>query len=54
MGFRICGKEKFRIDKISNWSGYLNWDCSDIDPGLYFIKVNHGSNTQTMKVLINH
>ena len=52
-GEQICGRERIRIDKKNSYSGWLVWDCSDVESGIYFIKINHGTRTLYLKVLVD-
>ncbi|OGU12405.1 MAG: hypothetical protein A2X61_04595 [Ignavibacteria bacterium GWB2_35_12] len=52
-GVKIEGKEKIRIDKKNSYSGWLVWDCSDVESGIYFIKINHGTKTKYIKVMVD-
>ncbi len=52
-GKKIEGKEKITIEKINQYSGYLIWDCSDVDNGIYFIQLKHGTNSLLLKILVD-
>jgi len=52
-GGKVCGREKINIEKITPYSGYLNWDCSGIESGVFLIKINHGTRTMTIKAIVS-
>ncbi len=51
-GIKVAGKEKLRIDKLTNYSGNLVWDCSDVLSGIYIIYITHGSESRAIKVIV--
>jgi hypothetical protein len=52
-GTKVAGKEKLRLDKLTNYSGNLVWDCSDVPSGIYLITIKHGTETRAVKVIVN-
>jgi hypothetical protein len=44
---------KLSIEKNNNFSGNLIWDCRNMPPGSYFIKIEHGSASVTLKVMVD-
>ncbi len=52
-GLKIEGKENIRIDKKTSYSGWLVWDCPGVESGIYFIKINHGTKTIYLKVMVD-
>jgi photosystem II stability/assembly factor-like uncharacterized protein len=52
-GNRVAGKEKITIDKQTNYNGILEWDCSSVSSGIYFIHIKHGTRDWTIKVMVN-
>ncbi|MBI5324012.1 MAG: hypothetical protein HZB41_01810 [Ignavibacteriae bacterium] len=52
-GEKIEGREKIRIDRQNLYSGWLVWDCSVVESGIYFIKINHGTRTIYLKVMVD-
>ena len=50
-GVRVSGKEAIRIDKFNSYSGYLVWDCSNVEPGVYLLQIKHGTAIKTIKFL---
>lgn len=53
-GVEIQGKENITINKNTQYSGILNWDCSKINNGTYFIQINHGTNKKSIKVIVQN
>ena len=52
-GLKVAGREKIIIDKQKTYSGILSWDCSDVPSGIYLIHIKHGSESWTLKVIVN-
>ncbi len=52
-GRKIAGKKDIRIDKLASYKGYLVWDCSGVENGVYLINIKHGTASRTIKVLVN-
>jgi len=52
-GNKVAGKEKITIDKQNTYSGLLTWDCSNVPDGIYLIRVIHGTESRTMKVIVS-
>ncbi len=52
-GAKVADRKNITIEYLSAYSGYLTWDCSNIGSGLYFIHFQHGSKSQTLKVIVN-
>ncbi|MBM2816364.1 MAG: hypothetical protein HW421_3126 [Ignavibacteria bacterium] len=52
-GTKVSGKEKIIIDKQANFKGLLSWDCTGITPGVYFIRIIHGTASRNVKVLVD-
>ncbi|MGE5480655.1 MAG: WD40/YVTN/BNR-like repeat-containing protein [Chloroflexota bacterium] len=50
---KVAGREDITIQKTAPYSGYLVWDCSRYEPGVYFIVVRHGDATRMIKVIVN-
>jgi len=51
-GDKICGKEKINLQQKTIWSGTVTWDASSAPPGLYLLRIKHGTKTETIKMLI--
>jgi len=51
-GDKICGKEKISLQQKTIWSGTVTWDASSAPPGLYLLRIKHGTKTETIKMLI--
>lgn len=52
-GQKIAGKESITINKLAPYKGNITWNCSAAANGIYFIQINHGTITQTVKVMVN-
>ena len=51
-GEKLEGKRNVTIDMVNNYCGYLRWNCTAFDNGIYFIRIKHGTNTRIIKVII--
>ncbi len=52
-GAKVSDRSKITFDKLSSYNGYLIWDCSGIPAGVYMIFIKHGTETRTIKVVVN-
>ena len=52
-GEKMDSKGKISLNKLTSYSGHLIWDCSNVEAGIYIIRVKHGSGFKTVKVLVN-
>jgi len=52
-GTRIEGGGNISFERLSPYSGYLNWNCSQAANGVYFIHISHGNNARVAKVIIS-
>jgi hypothetical protein len=52
-GNKVSGKENLTFDKLNEWSGNIKWNCVGQSKGTYLIKIQHGNNTKTVKVVVN-
>jgi hypothetical protein len=52
MGEEINQNNKFNFDLINNYSGYITWNCKDVNTGVYFINVRLGSHTRSIPVVL--
>ncbi len=52
-GNKVSGKENLSIEKLNEWSGNIKWNCTGVPKGTYLIKIQHGNNTKTVKVVVN-
>ncbi|ROL62546.1 T9SS C-terminal target domain-containing protein, partial [Bacteroidetes/Chlorobi group bacterium ChocPot_Mid] len=52
-GNKVAGKDKITIDKQNAYSGILSWNCTNVPDGIYLIRLIHGSETKTMKVIVS-
>lgn len=51
-GTKIPTHDKIRIDKLTNYSGNLIWDCSGVETGIYVIHLKHGTESRIIKVIV--
>ena len=52
-GNKVSGKENLSLEKLNEWSGNIKWNCTGVPSGTYLIKIQHGNNTKSVKVLVN-
>ncbi|MFY8162559.1 MAG: T9SS type A sorting domain-containing protein [Candidatus Kapaibacteriota bacterium] len=52
-GNKVSGKENLILEKLNQWSGNIKWNCVGQPKGTYLIKIQHGNNTKTVKVVVN-
>ncbi len=52
-GNKVSGKESLTLEKLNEWSGNIKWNCVGVPSGTYLIKIQHGNNTKTVKVVVN-
>lgn len=56
--YSIYGEElkqdvRLSIDYINDYSGYLIWDCGEVNSGSYLIHIRNGTKTAILKIIIN-
>jgi hypothetical protein len=52
-GNKVSGKESLTLEKLNEWSGNIKWNCVGQPKGTYLIKIQHGNNTKSVKVVVN-
>lgn len=52
-GNKVSGKENLTLEKLNEWSGNIKWNSTGQPSGTYLIKIQHGNNTKTVKVVVN-
>jgi hypothetical protein len=52
-GNKVSGKENLTLEKLNEWSGNIKWNCVGQPKGTYLIKIQHGNNTKSVKVVVN-
>jgi hypothetical protein len=52
-GAQVSDRSKISFDKLNLYSGYLIWNCAGIETGVYMIVIKHGTETRTIKVVVN-
>jgi hypothetical protein len=52
MGRKVEGKERIRVDARSTSSGELEWECSGVPAGIYFILIRWRGGSETVPVVV--
>jgi hypothetical protein len=52
MGRKVEGKERIRVDARSTTSGELEWECSGVPAGMYFILIRWRGGSETVPVVV--
>lgn len=52
LGSKLDVTGKITLNRVSDWSGDLIWECANTPGGVYFILVRHGNNAKTIKVIL--
>ncbi len=52
-GAEVSDRSKISFDKLSSYNGYLIWNCAGIETGVYLIVIKHGTESRTIKVMVN-
>ncbi len=51
-GIKINTANTLSIQKESNYNGKIIWDASTQHPGIYILKINHGTETRVRKIMV--
>lgn len=51
-GNKVADKNTIIVTNTDNYSGTLEWNCSNYQSGLYFIFIEHGDNRQSVPIMI--
>ncbi len=51
-GVKINTANTLSIQKESNYNGKIIWDASTQQPGIYILKINHGTETRIRKIMV--
>jgi len=51
-GRKLPTKESLRFEQDTFYSGNIIWDCSAVEPGVYIIRINHGTEVRAVKVMV--
>jgi hypothetical protein len=51
-GRKLPTKESLRLEQETFYSGYIIWDCAGVEPGVYIIRINHGTEVRAVKVMV--
>jgi len=52
MGRKVEGKERIRLDARSRTSGELEWECSGVPSGIYFILIRWQGGSETVPIVV--
>jgi len=52
-GNKVSSKENLSLEQLDYWSGNIKWNCVGFPKGTYLIKIHHGNNTKSVKVVVN-
>jgi hypothetical protein len=53
-GEKVNTENQIRIEKEDINSGHIIWDNSNHQPGIYFVKIKHGTETRFEKIMVIH
>jgi len=51
-GRKLPTKESLRFEQDTFYSRNIIWDCSAVEPGVYIIRINHGTEVRAVKVMV--
>ena len=51
-GIKLNINGQINVIKENNWKGNIIWDASNHNPGIYIMKITHGTETRTRKIII--
>lgn len=52
-GNKVSVNGSITIEKLNDWSGFIKWNCRGVPAGIFLIRIQHGNNTKTLKVVVN-
>lgn len=52
-GNRVSNSTNLTFSKLTNNKGNIKWNCIGVPSGTYLIKIQHGNNTKSVKVVVN-
>jgi hypothetical protein len=52
-GNKVSSPTNLTLEKLNANKGNIKWDCVGQPKGTYLIKIQHGNNTKTVKVVVN-
>ncbi|MFY8161749.1 MAG: T9SS type A sorting domain-containing protein [Candidatus Kapaibacteriota bacterium] len=53
MGNFIQSNDNLKFENFSDYRGFIYWNTTNVPKGTYLIKIQHGNNTKTVKVVVN-
>ena len=51
-GVKLDTKDKINIIKQADYYGIVTWDCSGEQPGIYIVRIAHGTEEKAVKVIV--
>jgi len=52
LGNKISDANSIRIEPQTAFSGNVVWNCSGVEPGIYLMRIKHGTEAKTIKVMV--
>jgi len=52
LGQEVSTKDKIKVENIESYSAEVVWDCSQMNPGIYFIVLDYHGQTKTIPVVV--
>ncbi len=52
-GEKISNSTNLTLERLNNNKGNIKWNCTGVPSGTYLIKIQHGNNTKSVKVVVN-
>ncbi|PKL86040.1 MAG: hypothetical protein CVV22_05780 [Ignavibacteriae bacterium HGW-Ignavibacteriae-1] len=52
LGNKVSDASSIRIEPHTAFSGNVIWNCSGVEPGIYLMRIKHGTEAKTIKVMV--
>lgn len=52
LGNKVSDAPSIRIEPHTAFSGNVIWNCSGVEPGIYLMRIKHGTEAKTIKVMV--
>jgi photosystem II stability/assembly factor-like uncharacterized protein len=52
LGNKVSDASSIRIEPHTPYSGNVIWNCSGVEPGIYLMRIKHGTEAKTIKVMV--
>lgn len=52
LGNKVSDESSIRIEPHTSYSGNVIWNCSGVEPGIYLMRIKHGTEAKTIKVMV--